>query len=65
MTEKQIKIVAKYTGVKELEVLNSGQKNSYHIFTPIMSSDREVKIIKDNPAIADLVLKLQGEYELN
>ena len=63
MTEKDISIIAKYTGVKELETLNSGEKNSYHIFRD--DSNKEIKIRRDNPAIVDLVLKLQGKYELN
>jgi len=65
MTEKQIKIIAKYTGVKELESV--GEKSNYYIFTPIESNDdiKEIKIRHDNQAIADLVLKLQDKYELN
>ena len=63
MTETQMKITAKYSGVKELETLNSGEKNSYHIFRN--DSNKEIKIRRDNPAIVDLVLKLQGKYELN
>jgi len=61
MAEKQIQIIAKYTGVKELETLNSGKKHSYHIFNPVKygSSIKEIKIRYDNPAIVDLVLKLQ------
>jgi len=65
MKEKQMKIIVKYTGVKELESV--GEKSSYHIFTPIESSNdnKEIKIRYDNQAIAELVLKLQGKYELN
>jgi hypothetical protein len=67
MTEKQMRIITKYTGVKELETLVVGKKSNYHIFTPIEPNDniKEIKIEYNNPGVADLVLKLQGKYELN
>jgi len=51
MTEKQIKIIAKYTGVKELESV--GEKSNYHIFTPIESNNDIIVLI----AVIGLVRK--------
>ncbi|CAI2191688.1 3986_t:CDS:2 [Funneliformis geosporum] len=56
MTEKQVKIIVKYTGVKELETANGGKKISYHLFTPVESNNeiKEIKIRYDNHEIANL-----------
>ncbi|CAI2177941.1 6293_t:CDS:2 [Funneliformis geosporum] len=56
MTEKQVKIIVKYTGVKELETSNSGEKSSYHLFTPVESNNdiEEIKIRYDNHEITNL-----------